>query len=118
MKPKYSIRKNFFYAIGGAKALLKETSFKIEVFCFFVATVVLFFLPYPLWAKFFMFGSLFFPLVAEAFNTAIEKVVDLTTPKFHIMAKHAKDIAAFGVLMSIFIPLSTWIAFVVYFYDK
>ena len=118
MKPKYSICKNFLYAIDGAKELFKETSFKIEIFCFFIAIVILLFLPYPLWAKFFMFGSLFFPLVAEAFNTAIERAVDLTTTEFHILAKHAKDIAAFGVFMSIFIPLFTWIAFMVYFYDK
>ncbi len=118
MKPKYSIYKNFFYAVDGAKVLLKESSFKIEITVFTTATIVLVFLPYPIWAKLFMFVSLFAPLIAEAFNTAIEKIVDMTTSEYHILAKHAKDIAAFGVFISIFIPLFTWLAFMMYCYDK
>lgn len=118
MKPKYNIYKNFFYAIDGAKELFKESSFKIEITAFVLATIVLLFLPYPIWAKLFMFASLFAPLIAEALNTAIEKIVDMTTPEYHILAKHAKDIAAFGVFMSIFIPITVWLAFVVYLYDK
>ena len=37
---------------------------------------------------------------AEAFNTAVEAVVDLTTPRFHPLAKAAKDVAAAGVLLA------------------
>ncbi len=116
MKPKYSLQKNFSYAIDGAKELFKEKAFKIELFCFIIATVILLFLPYPLWAKIFMFGALFIPLIAEAFNTAIEKVVDLSSPDFHIWAKYAKDIAAFGVFLSIFVPIFVWLGFIIYFY--
>ena len=38
--------------------------------------------------------------VAEAFNTAVEAVVDLTSPDFHPLAKAAKDVAAAGVLLA------------------
>ncbi len=38
--------------------------------------------------------------VAEAFNTAVEAVVDLTSPDFHPLAKVAKDVAAAGVLLA------------------
>jgi len=62
-----------------------------------------------------LFGSLFAPLIAEAFNTSIEKVVDLTSEDFHILAKHAKDIAAFGVLVSIIFTAMIWLGFIVYF---
>ena len=116
MKPDYSIWKNFSYAIDGAKELFKEKAFKIELVSFVIAVIILLFLPYPLWAKVFMFSALFIPLIAEAFNTAIEKVVDLSTPDFHILAKHAKDIAAFGVFLSIFAPLFVWLGFIIYFY--
>ncbi|MFK5881175.1 MAG: diacylglycerol kinase [Sulfurospirillum sp.] len=115
MKPKYNIRKNFLYATDGAKELLKESSFRIEIAAFALATIVLLFLPYPIWAKLFMFASLFIPLLTEALNTAIEKIVDMTVPEYHILAKHAKDIAAFGVLMSIFISIFIWLGFIVYF---
>ena len=36
----------------------------------------------------------------EAINTAVEAVVDLATPDFHPLAKHAKDVAAGGVLLT------------------
>ncbi len=96
MKSKYSLFKNFFYVVDGAKELVKEMAFKIELCCFLIATVLLYFFPYPFWAKMIMFAFLFLPLLAEAINTAIEKTIDLITTEYHILAKHAKDIAAFG----------------------
>lgn len=41
-----------------------------------------------------------FVLVAEMFNSAIEAVVDLTSPNYHPLAKFAKDIAAGAVLIT------------------
>lgn len=116
MKPKYSLVKNFFYAIDGAKELFKESAFKIELLAVLIATFLLYLFSYPLWAKVFMFASLFIPLLAEALNTAIEKVVDLVTDDFHPLAKKAKDVAAFGVMISIFITSFIWLAFIIYFW--
>lgn len=39
-------------------------------------------------------------LLGEALNTAVEAVVDLTTPVAHPLAKVAKDVAAGGVLLA------------------
>ncbi|MFN3729093.1 MAG: diacylglycerol kinase [Fimbriimonadaceae bacterium] len=41
-----------------------------------------------------------FVLVAEMFNSAIEATVDLVEPKYHPLAKFAKDIAAGAVLIT------------------
>ena len=41
-----------------------------------------------------------FVLVAEAFNTAIEIDIDLTSPGFHPYARDTKDVAAGAVLIS------------------
>lgn len=41
-----------------------------------------------------------FVLTAEAFNTAIEIDIDLTSPDFHPYAKDTKDVAAAAVLIS------------------
>lgn len=38
-------------------------------------------------------------LAAEMINTAIESVVDLISPEYHLLAKTAKDIAAGAVLL-------------------
>ena len=37
---------------------------------------------------------------AEAFNTALEAVVDLASPETHPLAKASKDVAAAGVLLA------------------
>ncbi|MDD2586934.1 MAG: diacylglycerol kinase family protein [Syntrophomonadaceae bacterium] len=44
--------------------------------------------------------TIFFVLVAETINTAIEKTVDLITSTFHPLAGLAKNIAAGAVLLS------------------
>ena len=43
-----------------------------------------------------------FVLVAEAFNTAIEIDIDLTSPEYHPYARDTKDVAAAAVLLSVF----------------
>lgn len=39
-------------------------------------------------------------LAFETINTAIEYVVDLVTTDYHILAKKAKDVAAFSVIIA------------------
>ena len=39
-------------------------------------------------------------MVGEAFNTAVEAVVDLASPTVHPLARIAKDVAAAGVLIA------------------
>ncbi|WQK86696.1 diacylglycerol kinase family protein [Mammaliicoccus sp. Dog046] len=39
-------------------------------------------------------------LITEVINTSIEYVVDLYTDEYHPLAKHAKDTAAFAVLLA------------------
>jgi diacylglycerol kinase len=41
-------------------------------------------------------------LVSEAFNTAIEIDIDLTSPEYHPYARDTKDVAAAAVLLSVF----------------
>jgi diacylglycerol kinase len=41
-----------------------------------------------------------FVLVSEAFNTAIEIDINLTSPEYHPYARDTKDIAAGAVLIS------------------
>ena len=44
-------------------------------------------------------------LALEAVNTAIETIVDLVSPEYHILAKKAKDVAAGAVLLFVFAAL-------------
>ncbi len=42
-------------------------------------------------------------IIAEAFNTAIEIDIDLTSPNYHPYARDTKDVAAGAVLLSVFV---------------
>lgn len=44
--------------------------------------------------------------VAEMLNTAVEKIVDLTCPHYHPLAKAAKDTAAGAVLAAAIVALA------------
>lgn len=43
--------------------------------------------------------------VSEAFNTAIEIDIDLTSPEYHPYARDTKDVAAAAVLLSVFVAI-------------
>ncbi len=45
-------------------------------------------------------------LVSEAFNTAIEIDIDLTSPEYHPYARDTKDVAAGAVLLSVIIAVT------------
>jgi len=48
----------------------------------------------------FVILSIGFVLVSEAFNTAFEFDIDLTSPEYHEYAKYTKDVAAGAVLIA------------------
>jgi diacylglycerol kinase (ATP) len=56
-----------------------------------------------------MFITLFGMLIAEAINSAIERVVDLVTLEHHPLAGRAKDIGSSVVFLSISVFVITWI---------
>ncbi len=43
--------------------------------------------------------------ISEAFNTAIEIDIDLTSPEYHPYARDTKDVAASAVLLSVFFSI-------------
>jgi len=101
MKTKYNFFKNTGYALSGVGYLLKETSFLIELSTVVLLSILLCFIPYSEGFKLFVGFSMYTVLIAEAINTAIEKVVDLVTSEFHPLAKQAKDIGSGVVFLCI-----------------
>jgi diacylglycerol kinase (ATP) len=109
-QPKYNFFKNTSYAIKGLQDLLRsETSFKIELFVAIALLPVIFFLDASITNKLLMFITLFGMLIAEAINSAIERVVDLVTLEHHPLAGRAKDIGSSVVFLSISVFVITWI---------
>jgi diacylglycerol kinase (ATP) len=108
-QPKYNFFKNTSYALNGLKDLIKnETSFKVELVIVFLLLPVIIFIDSSLTNKILMFITLMGMPLAEAINSAIERVVDLVTLEHHDMAGRAKDVGSAVVFLSIFIFVITW----------
>ncbi len=108
-QPKYNFFKNTSYALKGLVDLIKtETSFKIELIITIILLPVIVFIDATLTNKALMFITLMGMLLAEATNSAIERVVDLVTLEHHHMAGRAKDVGSTVVFLSIFIFVITW----------
>ena len=110
-KPKHSLLRNGRYALEGVVDIFKnETSFKWQIALFVIAGTVAWLLPIGFIYSAVLWLSLFIPLLAEIINSAIERVVDLVTQDYHILAKNAKDAGAAIVLLSLIVTLFIWIA--------
>jgi len=108
-KPKYTLFKNTSYAISGLIEVTKnETSFKLQLILFVLLQGLIWLLPIELVYQLVLMISLFIPLMAEMTNSAIERVVDLVTNEYHIMAKYAKDAGATLVFLSFIVLILIW----------
>jgi len=108
-KPKFSIFKNVTYALEGAKTVLKsEKSFKTQLLVIAIIGIALIFINISTVSKLVLFFSTWLILIAEAFNSAIERVVDLVTQDYHQLAKEAKDIGSFAVLLTFILIAAIW----------
>jgi len=85
-----------------------EASFRLEVYLFII------FFPLGLWLgrggveKAILVSSLFLVLAAEILNSAIEAVVDKTTPEFHELAGRAKDMGSAAVFLLMLNVMLCW----------
>ncbi len=108
-KPKFSIFKNIKYAIEGAIVTIRsEKSFRTQLLIIFLIGIALIFVNISLLSKLILFFSTWIILIAEAMNSAIERVVDMITKEYHPLAKEAKDIGAFAVMLSFFLIAAIW----------
>ncbi len=91
---------SFKYAFQGIIQTFKgEQNLKIHTFIAILVIVFGFFLKISVTEWFFCLLLIGLVLMSEFFNTAIEYVVDLASPKVHPLAKAAKDTASAGVLI-------------------
>lgn len=106
----------FFCSLDGLRyAFSNEAAFRQELFVVSISTIALFLLPFSFLCKCLLWFATINILVVEILNSAIEAVVDLASPEFHILAKHAKNLGSAAVLMSIFVTVVLWCAVFYYF---
>lgn len=101
---KYS--QKFLNAFRGMYVIYKTTR---HLFIHIISAVLVVFLGFNFKISPFEWISLIFAigfvLVSEAFNTAIEIDIDLTSPEYHPFARDTKDVAAAAVLLSVFVAI-------------
>lgn len=93
--------KSFTHAGRGLLIFLKTTHnawLHILIFISAIFLGIYFHITHTEWMFLFLVGG--FVLSAEAFNTAIEIDIDLTSPEYHPYARDTKDVAAGAVLIS------------------
>ena len=106
--PKQIYRALIWSMKGLNAAWTYEASFRLEVYLFII------FFPLGLWLghggieKAILVGSLFLVLSAEILNSAIEVVVDKTTPEFHELAGRAKDMGSAAVFVLMVNAVLCW----------
>ena len=117
-KPKHNLFRNGGYAVEGFIDIVKnETSFKWQLLMLFVMGTVAWSLPIAFAYSAILFISLFLPVFAEVINSAIERVVDLVTQDYHILAKQAKDVGATIVLLSLIVTSLIWLSVLALAYE-
>jgi diacylglycerol kinase (ATP) len=110
-KPKHSLFRNGVYALEGFIDITKnETSFKWQLLMLVVMGTIAWLLPISFAYSSILFFSLFIPVLAEVANSALERVVDLVTKDYHILAKQAKDAGATLVLLSLIVMSMIWLS--------
>jgi len=108
-KPKYSLRRNLGYALEGFRHVFShETVFRIEIALFVLLSIAVWNMQLVKCERIWLQVSLFFPLFAELFNSAVERTVDLATREEHPLAKAAKDSAAAACLVSVVVTAVVW----------
>jgi len=100
----------FLYSMDGLRyAVRKEAAFRQELIAIAVLMVVLYFLPLSLVSKGVLFLATLLVLIVELLNSAIESVVDIAAPEYHVLAKRAKDLGSAAVMISLVLAGLLWI---------
>lgn len=108
-QPKYKFLKNWSYANAGiAEIFANESSFRLEILIFSIATISLFFWNFDAVLNLFLIFSMSLVLICECINSAIERVVDLASPAIHPLAKSAKDAGSAAVMLCNALCFGLW----------
>ncbi|MDD2469558.1 MAG: diacylglycerol kinase family protein [Bacilli bacterium] len=102
-KKKFGLKRmvnSFKYSFDGlAYAAKKEQSIILMFICLILALILGFWLQITLLEWFFILIAIGLVLGTELINTSIEATIDLLSPKFHPLAKVAKDTASAAVFV-------------------
>ena len=96
-----TILKSFPFAIRGIGLVVKgERNAKVHLLATCVILIAGIFFEISISDWYWLAMAVSIVWITESINTAIEKLVDLVSPEYHIIAGNIKDIAAGAVLIA------------------
>ena len=99
----------FFYSMAGLKsALTHEAAFRQDVMLGIVLVPLSLWLPFVPMTKVLLNVVWLLLLVTELLNSAIEAIVDMTSPGYHELAKRAKDMGSAAVFIMLTALTIAW----------
>lgn len=102
----------FGYSLHGFAAAWRfEAAFRQEVYLALILLPLAFWLGEGLLERLFLISSLFWVLMAEMANSAVEAAIDRTGDEIHVLAARAKDMGSALVLLSLILLSIIWGAF-------
>jgi len=93
---------------GFAAAWKHEDAFRQEILLAAIALPLGFWLGENGIERALLLGSVFLILIVELLNSALESIVDKTSPEMHELAGRAKDMGSAAVLVSLILAASVW----------
>lgn len=97
----FAFKEAFSCAGCGIKhAFVTQRNFKVHAIFAALAIILGFILQIPRSSWLAVILCIMIVLSLEVLNTAIESIVDMTSPQWHLLAMHAKDCAAGAVFVS------------------
>ena len=97
------------YSWDGLKTVYRsEAAFRQEIALFIPATFLLFWLEISPLERALLLGALFFVLITEILNTAIEVAINRISTEIHPLSKQAKDLASAAVFLALANAAALW----------
>ena len=99
----------FFYSMAGIKSALQhEAAFRQDMMLGIVLVPLSLWLPLDTTMKVLLNVIWLLLLTTELLNSAIEAIVDMTSPGYHELAKRAKDMGSAAVFMMLTALTVAW----------
>ena len=100
----------FFYSMAGLKSALQhEAAFRQDVMLGIVLVPLSLWLSFEPMTKVLLNVIWLLLLVTELLNSAIEAIVDMTSPGYHELAKRAKDMGSAAVFIMLTALTIAWL---------
>lgn len=93
--------RGFGFAFEGLALMLRDYNAKIHIPAAVLVIAAAWYLGVDKAEWLWLIWSIALMWITETFNSALEKVVDLASPEYHVLAKQAKDLSAAAVLLSL-----------------